>query len=113
MRIEEAIELRIDNGLILGTGTDKDGHFEVSGNFDSKTQRVTMTRRYTWTTEPSQEGVGIPYHYDGVWDGWMVSGDWHCRPAPENQGDFEMWPAREEDREELRIQLAEFSLTNA
>ncbi len=110
-RIEEAIELRIDHGIILGTGTDADGHFELDGSFDSKTNRVTLTRRYTWTTEPSQEGVGIPYHYDGLWDGLFVSGAWHSRPCPTMGGEFEMWPAREEDRQELGIELGELSLT--
>lgn len=112
-RIPEAIQLRIDQNQILGTGTDADGHFELSGSYDPKSGRVTMTRRYTWTAEPSQEGVGVPYHYDGLWDGGLVSGFWHCRPAPSISGPFEMWPDREEDRLELQINLRELSLSGS
>jgi hypothetical protein len=109
-RIPEDIILHISHGRILGTGTDKDGNFDLQGSYDSKTQRVTLTRRYSWTTEPSQDGVGVPYHYDGIWDGELVSGMWHCRPDPQNNGEFEMWPAREEDLRELRIEVQELSL---
>ncbi|MCC7103176.1 MAG: hypothetical protein IT206_08880 [Fimbriimonadaceae bacterium] len=108
-RIPECIQLRINRSHIVGTGSDADGLFELDGNFDPETKRVTMTRRYTVTSQPAQEGVGIPFHYDGVWDGEMVAGRWHCRPSPMDQGDFEMWPDREEDRQELMIELHELS----
>ena len=111
-RILEVIQLRIDQFQIVGTGSDVDGHFELDGNYDPKSGRVTMTRRYTSTAEPSQESVGIPYHYDGIWDGALVSGMWHCRPAPSICGPFEMWPNREEDRLELQIDFRELSHTN-
>lgn len=108
-RISETIHLRIDQQLIVGTGSDADGHFELDGNFDQLKNRITITRRYTWTSEASQEGVGIAYHYDGIWDGALVSGHWHCRSAPQMGGSFEMWPDREEDRQELMINLREIS----
>ena len=111
-RIPEAIHLRIDERIVVGTGNDSDGLFELDGSYDPATGRVTMTRRYTATADPLEDGVGIPYHYDGVWDGSFVSGTWHCRPAPEVSGSFEMWPDREEDRKELMLDLRELSLNN-
>ena len=108
-RINETIQLRIDQTSIIGTGTDYDGHFEVSGDYDIKTQKVTLTRRYTWTTEVSQEGVGVAYHYDGHWNGVMVSGQWYQRSDPKNCGEFEMWPNSDDDRKLLMIDLRELS----
>jgi hypothetical protein len=105
IRISERIQLTISNGRIVGSGKDKDGEFELSGFYKERNQEVMMTRRYTRTTEPSQEGVGIAYDYDGLWDGAMVHGTWHPRLHPSYGGPFEMWPDREEDREELRIAL--------
>ncbi|MEZ0326539.1 MAG: hypothetical protein ACAH95_11600 [Fimbriimonas sp.] len=117
LRISEAIQLSIRSGSISGSGTDKDGDFELTGSYHERTQRVQLTRRYTYTTEPSQEGVGIPYDYDGVWDGSMVSGRWQMRMLTGRQsadhfgpllgGPFEMWPNREEDQHELRIEIKE------
>ncbi len=92
---------------------DKDGDFELTGSYHERTQRVQLTRRYTHTTEPSQEGVGIPYDYDGLWDGAMVSGRWHMRTYPLMGGSFEMWPSREEDQQELRIELKEDTLVHS
>ena len=107
VRISERIRLTISNGRISGTGTDKDGEFELSGFYRERDQQVMMTRRYTWTSEPSQEGAGIAYDYEGKWDGAMVFGRWHPRLVPNYGGPFEMWPDREEDREELSIHLEE------
>jgi hypothetical protein len=113
LRISESIHLNIHDGHISGVGSDMDGDFELLGSYSSRDQRVTLTRRYTYTTEPSQEGVGLPYDYDGVWDGAMVSGRWQSRTHTWNSGPFEMWPNREEDREELAIRFEEFVGTNS
>jgi len=104
MRISEAIRLTITQGRIVGTGTDKDGEFELTGAYIERGQKVLITRCYTWTTEPSQEGVGIAYEYVGTWDGNFVSGLWHPRRNPyEDGGPFEMWPA--DSKDELTIKL--------
>lgn len=103
IRIGERILLNIRGSTVSGTGHDKDGDFEIVGNYNPRTLQVTLTRRYTRTVEPSQEGVGIPYDYEGRWDGAMVAGRWHPRAASWYGGPFEMWPDREEDREELAI----------
>ena len=110
LRITERILLTIHKGRISGTGTDKDGHFELTGFYKSRSEEVMLTRCYTHTTEPSQEGVGIPYDYEGKWDGAMVFGRWHPRLHPAYGGPFEMWPDREQDREELAIHLEERNL---
>jgi hypothetical protein len=110
IRISEAIQLHISSGQIAGNGTDKDGDFELVGTYHERTQRVQITRRYTWTTEPSQAGVGVPYDYDGTWDGAMVSGRWCHRTYRPMNGPFEMWPNRDEDRQELMIQLEQLDL---
>jgi hypothetical protein len=111
IRLTEAIRLTIQSGQIWGVGNDIDGEFELAGSYHPRSQRVLLTRRYTYTTEPSQEGVGTPYDYDGVWDGQMVSGNWQQRNLVENSGPFEMWPDREEDRKELAINFEELQLT--
>lgn len=105
VRISESIQLRIDRSVVDGCGYDKDGDFELVGDYDAKSQRVRLTRRYTWTTEPSQEGVGIAYDYTGVWDGMMVSGMWCSREHPFIQGPFEMWPATEQDLQALSLEM--------
>jgi hypothetical protein len=105
LRISERIALTIFKGRIAGTGSDKDGEFEISGFYKDRNQEVMLTRTYTWTTDPSQDGVGIPYDYEGSWDGAMVSGRWHPRSHPSYGGPFEMWPDRDEDREELSIRF--------
>ena len=107
LRISEAIRLSINDGRISGTGVDMDGEFELIGFYSARTEQVMLTRRYTRTTEPSQEGVGIPYDYEGYWDGAMVSGTWHPRNVPHYGGPFEMWPDREMDREELGLSFDE------
>lgn len=105
LRISEQIHLRIHAGQIGGSGSDKDGDFELVGFYRAKDARVTLTRRYERTNLPNNEGAGIPYDYEGHWDGAMVSGRWHPRWDPSYGGEFEMWPNREEDREELAIHL--------
>ena len=103
IRISERLQLSIREGRIEGTGTDKDGDFEVSGFYTSRNEQVMITRRYTRTSDPSQADVGVPFDYQGIWDGSMVHGTWHSRSYPMLNGFFEMWPDREEDREELQI----------
>lgn len=107
IRISERILLTIHKGRVTGTGTDKDGEFELTGFYSERKQEVMLTRRYSRTTEPSQEGVGVPYDYEGSWDGAMVFGKWHPRAVPGYGGPFEMWPDREQDREELAIRFEE------
>jgi len=109
VRISESMSLEIRDGRISGTGTDKDGEFELVGAYTARQERVMLTRRYVRTTEPSQEGVGIPYDYDGTWDGAFVSGNWHPRAAPGYGGPFEMWPSEGND-DGLRQLVAEESL---
>ena len=105
-RITESMHLTIQKGRVTGTGTDKDGEFEVVGAYVERKQEVLLTRTYTWTTEPSQSGVGIPYEYVGKWDGNFVSGNWFPRWYPEaDGGPFEMWPGS--DEESLKIEISE------
>lgn len=112
IRISEAIGLTITAGHILGEGTDMDGEFELVGSYSPRDHQVRLTRRYTWTTEPSQAGVGHPYDYTGKWDGALVSGTWQSRSDPDDlNGPFEMWPSREEDVQELRIEFNELALS--
>ncbi|MBS1704398.1 MAG: hypothetical protein JST40_00880 [Armatimonadetes bacterium] len=113
IRIGETMRLTIRNGQIEGAGEDMDGEFELIGSYHSKDDRVILTRRYSRTTEPSQEGVGIPYDYEGTWDGSFVSGNWHPRAAPNYGGPFEMWPASETDLEELQIDIQESATAKA
>jgi hypothetical protein len=103
VRISERMKLTIRNNTIEGEGSDMDGEFELVGNYDPKAERVTLTRRYHRTTEPSQSGVGIPYDYDGTWDGNFISGRWHPRANPYYGGEFEMWPATDQTLEELSL----------
>jgi hypothetical protein len=110
IRISERMQLSIRQGQVSGTGKDKDGEFEVSGFYKERNQKVMLTRRYTRTTEPSQEGVGIAYDYEGLWDGAMVAGNWRARLHSGMGGPFEMWPDRDEDREELTIRFEERKL---
>jgi hypothetical protein len=93
VRITESMHLTITKDRVSGTGKDKDGEFELIGAYIDRKQEVSLTRTYTRTTEPSQEGVGIPYEYLGRWDGTFVSGRWHPRMNPGYGGPFEMWPA--------------------
>ncbi len=111
IRISESIRLVIRSGQISGNGSDMDGEFELVGFYTERNQQVMLTRRYTWTTEPSQQGVGLPYDYTGYWDGALVSGVWQSRLTRGMGGPFEMWPDREEDRLELMINIDERSLT--
>ncbi len=97
VRITESLHLKIGAGGIDGTGCDKDGDFTVQGSYDTNRNTVRLTRRYTWTTDPSQSGVGIPYEYHGTWDGSVVSGRWNPRTAPWYGGPFEMWPVKEDE----------------
>lgn len=111
VRICERMRLTIRAGEIVGSGVDRDGEFELTGAFIARKQLVALTRRYTWTTEPSQAGVGIPYEYEGTWDGELVYGMWHPRMDPDYGGPFEMWPSRDEDRLALTIQFKEIAHT--
>jgi hypothetical protein len=97
VRISERLLLLIVNGSVSGTGEDKDGKFEVAGHYYGATQELRLIRHYTWTTEPSQVGVGILYEYVGAWDGDLAFGNWSPLHDPEYGGPFEMWPEQEEE----------------
>lgn len=102
----EKLNLSIGKFAFSGEGTDPDGDFVVNGTYDPITHIVQMTRRYTLAPKnPGQ--VGYPFQYLGRWDGMLVSGRWFMPDHPEEGGPFEMWPEREEDREELAIQIDE------
>lgn len=105
LKINETIRLLITKAKITGEGSDADGKFHLTGSYDPASQRVMLTRRYSWTVEPTQSSVGIAFDYEGRWDGAMVSGTWQERDDAVNRGTFEMWPDREEDREGLRIEI--------
>ena len=111
-RISETIDLAISGGKIEGSGSDVDGNFEIVGFYQNRNHVVMLTRRYTVTTEPSQLGVGVPYDYEGKWDGFMVSGYWHPRSDRSYGGPFEMWPLTEETLEELQINFGELELVS-
>jgi hypothetical protein len=106
LRITEKLTLTISAGKISGRGTDIDGAFRVEGSYDAE-GNVTLTRSYTRTTEPSQMGVGIPYRYQGKWDGALVFGRWFPVAHPWYGGPFEMWPEAEEERLELNMEMEE------
>jgi hypothetical protein len=103
-RISERMTLEIREGRISGSGSDRDGEFEIVGSYSERTQMVSLTRRYSWTTEPTQSGVGIPYDYSGPWDGSFVSGMWRPLLSHDDGGPFEMWPASAFDLKELAIE---------
>lgn len=105
LHISETMELTIRQGIVSGLGFDKDGDFVLTGDYNEKNQQVRLTRRYSRTTEPSQEGAGIPYDYSGFWDGTMVAGTWHFRYDARMCGIFEMWPQREEDRIDAFLEI--------
>ncbi len=108
IRIAESMQLTIQKGRITGSGTDKDGEFELVGAFIERKNEILITRTYTWTTEPTQSGVGIPYEYVGTWDGSFVSGLWFPRWYPDaDGGPFEMWPGGEELKLELEFEHSE------
>ncbi|CAN5646434.1 hypothetical protein BH11ARM2_BH11ARM2_11530 [soil metagenome] len=89
-RLSETIQLKIANGHITGQGDDSDGIFELTGGYDA-TGAVRIIRRYVVCNHGS-DGVGVPYDYEGRWDGDMISGQWHERAYPPNGDSFEMWP---------------------
>ena len=108
LRISEKINLTIKQGRISGTGSDKDGEFELVGAYVDRKQEVLITRTYTWTTEPSQAGVGIPYEYSGKWDGNFISGNWYPRWHPDaDGGPFEMWPGSDEESLQIELEVEE------
>ncbi|HMS54502.1 MAG TPA: hypothetical protein PKA27_03805 [Fimbriimonadaceae bacterium] len=110
LRISERLVLSIRENRISGTGSDKDGEFEIVGTFSPRNSKVELTRRYTVTTEPSQSGVGIPYDYEGQWDGALVFGRWSPRSTPWYGGPFEMWPDDGSGGEYLRNLVNEVEL---
>jgi hypothetical protein len=108
LRITESMQLSIVKGRISGSGSDKDGEFELAGAYIERKQEVLLTRTYTRTTEPSQSGVGVPYEYVGKWDGNFVSGLWHPRWYPDmDGGPFEMWPGSDETGLKIEIEIQE------
>jgi hypothetical protein len=110
VRISERLMLHIKDYRISGTGTDKDGEFEVVGSYAPKGTSVELTRRYTRTTEPSQDGVGIPYDYAGNWDGALIFGRWCPRGRNWYGGPFEMWPDDGSGEDYLRRLVNEVEL---
>jgi len=104
VRISESLHLVFDGGSISGSGCDKDGDFQIDGHYNSRTNSVRVTRRYTWTTNLEQEGVGIPYEYNGRWDGMAVAGTWNPRAYPLYGGPFEMWPDTGEESMEYSLE---------
>ncbi len=104
LRISESLHIVFDGGSITGTGCDKDGDFHIDGHYNERTHSVRVTRRYSWTIDPSQEGVGIPFEYNGRWDGLVVSGTWNPRAIPLYGGPFEMWPDIDKESESYSLE---------
>jgi hypothetical protein len=96
LRITEAIMLEIRGNSFSGSGTDKDGHFELNGEHDPEDGMVQMTRCYLKAPmSPSQ--VGYPFVYIGKWNGDFIEGRWMMSTQPQIGGPFEMWPESEEE----------------
>jgi len=106
-RITEDLQMKFAAGKVTGEGSDEDGEFSMAGTYTTGDE-VTMTRVYTYCTH-GEDGVGVPYTYHGKWDGALIYGNWTQDDEPENGGPFEMWPEREEDIAERRIELEEVS----
>lgn len=101
LRISEKISISFSGLKFLGEGNDKDGLFNIEGEYDPDDHWVNITRVYTVAPQnPSQ--VGYPFIYIGKWDGSMVSGRWMMSTIPSYGGTFEMWP----EKEELALDLA-------
>ncbi|MGV3618179.1 MAG: hypothetical protein ACO1SV_22865 [Fimbriimonas sp.] len=100
------MKLTLGGGSLRGNGTDIDGSFRMDGTYDAE-GNVSLIRTYTRTTEPSQLGVGVPYRYEGKWDGTLVSGRWSPIAYAWYGGPFEMWPEHEEERLELAFEVKE------
>ncbi|MFQ3587092.1 MAG: hypothetical protein SNJ74_00340 [Fimbriimonadaceae bacterium] len=106
-RLTERMQLRLGDNRIHGTGSDVDGDFVVDGTYDPATESVHIVRRYTRVTWPVYGATFALYDYRGTWDGQMISGNWRQRDEYTNGGPFEMWPDREQDQQELAIQIEE------
>lgn len=89
--------LRIGGGELTGSGEDKDGDFQLNGNY-AMDGEVAIVRQYTYCTA-GPEGIGIPYLYRGRWDGSFISGDWRSIYGPSDGGPFEMWPEQAAEEE--------------
>jgi hypothetical protein len=103
-RLTEKMILTIRGSTFYGEGTDVDGDFVLQGTFDAATGIVSIVRRYTRAPQnPAQ--VGYPFDYLGKWNGEFVSGRWMTRTDFEIGGPFEMWPEREEEMVERKLDV--------
>ncbi|MEQ1823376.1 MAG: hypothetical protein ABL949_12780 [Fimbriimonadaceae bacterium] len=106
LRITENITLTFHGSNFLGNGSDKDGLFNLDGEYDEGDDGVMMTRVYTYSPQ-SPGHVGYPYIYVGKWDGHQIHGRWMMSTHPGYSGPLEMWPEDEESLQERMINLEE------
>lgn len=77
------LKITFSRVYLEGGGTDNIGRFSVSGSFNPESGSVTFLKRYS----------SHQVHYDGAWDGSMISGGWKIYDGFFlSLGDFEIWP---------------------
>lgn len=82
-----AFSLLFIGNLITGGGTDRDGPFTMTGEFEG--DEVYLVKTYPWLT----------VRYDGRWNGAFIAGRSTIGPITHGEfGSFEMWPEDEEQR---------------
>ena len=88
-------QLEVRNGLIVGSGTDMSGRFEMVGTY-SGTGEVNLRKNYCSTSVAM--GAAPCLDYRGTWTGTFVHGEWAQTGYWFNQGVFELWPDDEAEQ---------------
>ncbi len=101
-RANMSLTLLFANAAVHGNGSDAIGRFSIRGEVALETQDVSFLKLY---------GSHV-VHYDGLWDGQMITGVWHITYGRyQESGSFELWPSDGADDAIAQIeQLAEAEL---
>jgi hypothetical protein len=94
------LRLNFTAGRVTGGGHDLIGPFRIRGAYSDFDGSVSFVKRY----------VSHPVDYQGKWDGQMIYGTWTIENwLFEDEGEFEIWPDREEEQEERALAVEELA----
>jgi len=83
-----SLNLTFTQGVVRGEGIDRIGEFTITGHYDLKTGKCTLTKAYVGAHSLTYEGRN---ENDAQW----IWGIWHHLTL--DRGGFHLWPHGEED----------------
>jgi hypothetical protein len=101
------VQLDLRAGIIVGSGSDMSGRFEMVGSYSTNGE---VTIRKTYCSTSVALGAAPCLDYRGSWTGTFVHGEWSQMPEAFNHGIFELWPDDEAEQIVSEQMIRELSI---